>query len=150
MLPLIGYNDSLLFAAVDLVYRSAVLLPGKNDRYITSHNIACLLLGMSIYSIHEPYRLFIRRLISEFGWRTTKREVMVATVDIVKLLGGRLYRHHLYDSGISTRSEIVTLMNGILPYPATYYATIPKPHTRYQKRVEIPLSELLLEITLVL
>ena len=118
------FNDTMMFTAIDLVYRSASLIIKKEAKYIYASNLACVIIAMNVHCC-QPERLLLPEQMLDLSnyirYGVTIDLMMLAITSIIRFLDGKLYRPHLRES---LKGEgVIKLLNEIVPYPSTYYKT---------------------------
>lgn len=118
-------NTSIIFLAVDLIYRSFSLIKDSEERKeILAHNIACQLIAWKYYktsigwkSDHPGGDLAIRlaklRILQV-------ADVLRMEIKIIVHLKGMIYRPYIWETCRSS-GDVSNAIKRIIPYPEIYY-----------------------------
>ncbi|CAH6418765.1 Protein kinase [uncultured virus] len=125
-----GDTGGILFAVVDLIYRSIGLLDKPSRQDVLAHNFACIYLGIKLYRnqlMKDNIYLFNRvrrepsvvlQYFQRFG--VSVDDVLKMELWLIAALRGYLYRPYIFDS-FTDSTVLLEAMDKVVPHPELYY-----------------------------
>lgn len=104
-----NFNDvpsGILFAAVDLIYRSIYLVIDRSSKALIAHNIACLLIAWKLYyyrvndeviDLQRGKNIFVTTNAYAKCYNVDMKDVLDMENNIILHLGGKLCSQHIFD-----------------------------------------------------